>query len=220
MAFPDLVFAWTYYSVLMAILIVSSITDFRSLRIPKALTISCLALGVLFNLGRGMWLGIQDKVVWKLSAGPVLGTLDGFLFSAAGFATALAVFVFLWLMRTAGGGDVKLFAAVGAWVGPWYIVLLMIVSVALVVVITLAMMGWSVVRSGYSKTASTFSHKAAQKAVEKGRRGKGRGPSYSFPLAFATAVVMLMVLLRDAGSSPPQPESGAGREGRQASREQ
>ncbi|MEI7685415.1 MAG: A24 family peptidase [Planctomycetota bacterium] len=197
--FPDLVFGWAFYSVLVSLLAISSVIDFRSLRIPKALTGTCLALGLAFNLARGLWLGLQDKVVWKLDAGPWLGTFDGILFSVAGFATAFAIFFVLWFLKAAGGGDVKLFASVGAWVGPWYIVFLMVGSVIVVVLITLGMMLYSMVTAGFSKTRDSFSHKGSQKAVQSGRRGSRRGPTYSFPLAFATALIMLLVLSRDLG---------------------
>src|SRR5262245_58107897 len=90
--FPDVTFGWAYYAVLIAFLAVASVVDFRNLRIPKALTISCLIAGIAFNLSRGIWLGLEDKAVWTLGPGPVLGALDGFLFSLAGFATAFAIF--------------------------------------------------------------------------------------------------------------------------------
>ncbi len=202
--FPDLAFGWVFYSVLIAILIVASIVDFRSLRVPKVLTIGCLAAGVVLNLGRGLWLGLQEKEVWHLSAGPILGLIDGFLFSAAGFAIAFAIFFGLWFLKAAGGGDVKLFAAVGAWVGPWYIVFLMIGSVFMVVVITLFMMLASLLTSGFSETRKSFSSQGSQKAIQKGKRGTKRGPTYSFPLAFATAVIMLLVLSRDLGLTSPR----------------
>ncbi len=206
--FPDLAFGWIFYSVLMALLIAASIIDFRSLRIPKPLTIACLVLGLAFNLGRGMWLGMQDKKVWVLEAGPVYGSMDGFLFSAAGFASAFAIFFALWFLQAAGGGDVKLFAAVGAWVGPWYIVLLMVGSVVMVVMITVGMMLASLMTSGFSETRKSFSSQGSQKAIQRGKRGKKRGPTFSFPLAFATAVIMLVVLWRDLGLSGP-PEATA-----------
>jgi len=197
--FPDIVFGWTFYAVLVSFLAVASIIDFRSLRIPKALTVSCLAAGVAFNLGRGMWLGIQDKAVWTLGAGPALGALDGFLFSAAGFAAAFAIFFALWFLQVAGGGDVKLFAAVGAWVGPWFIVLLMIGSVFMVVLITIGMIVTSMVTSGFAQTHKSFSGQGSPRAIETGRRAKKRGPTFSFPLAFATAVILLIVLCKDLG---------------------
>jgi len=202
--FPDLAFGWIFYSVLVAFLIASSIIDFRTLRIPKTLTISCLACGVFFNIGRGVWLGYLDRSVWKLDAAPLLGAIDGFLFSLAGFASAFAIFFVLWILQAARGGDVKLFSAVGAWVGPWYMVMLMAGSVFMVVVITVGLMLVSLLTSGYTKTRESFSHKGSQKAVNNSRRGSQRGPTYSFPLAFATALIMLLVFSRDLGLAGPK----------------
>jgi len=197
--FPDLAFGWTFYAVLVTFLAAASIVDFRSLRIPKPLTISCLAAGIVFNLGRGLWLGLQDKAVWSLPSGPVLGTVDGLLFSLSGFAAAFAIFFALWFLQVAGGGDVKLFAAVGAWVGPWYVVLLLLGSVFLVMLITFGMIVTSMVTAGFAETHKSFSGQGRKNAIESGRRVKKRGPTYSFPLAFATAVIMLVVLSRDLG---------------------
>src|SRR5438270_8400 len=46
------------------------------------------------------------------------GALDGLLFALAGFGLGFALFFVLWVLGACGGGDVKLFAALGAWVGP------------------------------------------------------------------------------------------------------
>lgn len=197
--FPDLAFGWAFYAVLVLFLSIASIIDFRSLRIPKPLSISCLVAGVVFNLARGLWLGLEDKAVWALKSGPVLGTMDGLLFALAGFATAFAIFFSFWVLQVAGGGDVKLFAAVGAWVGPWYIVLLMMGSVFMVILIALGMIVTSMLTAGFAETHKSFSAQGRKKAIESGRVAKKRGPTFSFPLAFATAVIMLCVLSRDLG---------------------
>jgi len=197
--FPDLAFGWVFYAVLMAFLTASTIVDFRTLKIPKAITVPCFLTGIAFNISRGTWLGIQDKVVWKLGAGPFLGACDGFLFSAAGFVVAFAIFFVLWFLQTAKGGDVKLFAAVGVWVGPWYIVLLMIGSVIMVVLSHMVMIMTSMVTAGFSQTHKSFSGQGSKKAIENGRRTRRRGPTYSFSLAFATAFILLVVLSRDLG---------------------
>jgi Flp pilus assembly protein protease CpaA len=207
--FPDLVFGWTFFCVLVLYLIVAAIVDFRSLRVPKVLTLSCLAVGLIFNLSRGMWLGTQDKVVWMLPVGPLWGFLDGFLFSVAGFATAFAIFFLLWFVRAAGGGDVKLFAAVGTWLGPTWAIWVMIGSVVMVILITAAMMAWSFVTRGAPQTKAAFSHEKNQKAVQKGKRGGQRGPSFSFPLLTATTLVMLIVLRYDLRIAPKLSDAAA-----------
>ena len=73
-------------------------TDLRSFRVPNALTIPALAAGVAASLALGGWAGLG----WSL-----LGMLVGFSVLAAFFA-----------LGGVGAGDVKLFAAMGAWLGP------------------------------------------------------------------------------------------------------
>ena len=79
-------------------LAVASVIDLRSQRIPNALTIptalAALAYHLLIHGPGGLWASLSG-----------LGL---------GFGLMLAPYLF----RVMGGGDVKLMAAVGAWVGP------------------------------------------------------------------------------------------------------
>lgn len=206
--FPDLAFGWVFYSVLVSLLVVATVVDFRRFTIPKTLTITCFALGVLFNLGRGLWLGLQDKEVWKLSSwlgnGPAVGILDGLLFSLAGFGAALVLFVGLWKLKVCGGGDVKLFAAVGAWVGPWYFLMLLIGSVFMHVLVAMVFMAYVMLSQGFGQTRKQFSASEIKQPGRIGKDGKKvkpkhRGMTYSFPLTVATAVIMLVLLASDLG---------------------
>jgi prepilin peptidase CpaA len=82
----------------LAIAAVACVTDLRSRRIPNWLTLSGAAAAFGFYLaGHG---------------------LSGLGWSAGGWAVGLAVFLPFFLLRGIGGGDVKLVAALGAWVGP------------------------------------------------------------------------------------------------------
>ena len=73
-------------------------TDLHSRRITNLLTFSAAALGIVV-------------------AGWTNG-LSGALSSAAGLAVGLLIFFIPFALRGLGGGDVKLLAALGAWVGP------------------------------------------------------------------------------------------------------
>jgi prepilin peptidase CpaA len=77
---------------------VACATDLRSRRIPNLLTFTAAALGIAV----GSWTG-----------GP-----DGAMTSSAGWLAGLAIFFVPFALRGLGGGDVKLLAALGAWVGP------------------------------------------------------------------------------------------------------
>src|SRR5438874_13835628 len=115
--FPGLLFAWAFYLVLTALMGVAAYTDLRRMVIPKQLTLGALALGLVFNIVRGAWVGAngEGSGVWLLGAnGPFAGALDGLLYAGAGFAIGFGLFVIMWILGTCGGGDVKLFAALGA----------------------------------------------------------------------------------------------------------
>ena len=84
--------------VLTALLLIAAVFDIRSRRIPNWLTLSGVIAGILLN--------------WYI--GPPEA---GVLFALAGFGTGFAVYMFLYLIRAMGAGDVKLMAAVGAIVG-------------------------------------------------------------------------------------------------------
>lgn len=72
-------------------------TDVLTRKIPNFLTFPALLLALVTHL--------------------VLGGRDGFLTALAGMTVAGAALIPGWLMRWMGAGDVKLMAAVGAWLG-------------------------------------------------------------------------------------------------------
>jgi len=78
--------------------IAACVTDFRSRRIPNVLTFGASVAAFVF---------------WAVSGGPT-----GFAFSVAGWLVGCLLFLPWFLLRGMGAGDVKLLAALGAWVGP------------------------------------------------------------------------------------------------------
>jgi prepilin peptidase CpaA len=98
------------------------ITDFRSRRIPNTLTFGASAAAVVF---------------WAISGG-----LTGLGFSLAGWLVGCLLFLPWFLLRGMGAGDVKLLAALGAWVGPgtalWIALYAGIAGGVLAIVVTLA----------------------------------------------------------------------------------
>lgn len=82
----------------LGVALLGCVTDLRSRRIPNVLTFGAAAGALGFHLA---------------DAG-----LSGLGWSALGWVTGLALFLPLFLLRGLGGGDVKLLAAIGAWLGP------------------------------------------------------------------------------------------------------
>lgn len=73
-------------------------TDVRTRRIPNALTLGAAVVGIAFG--------------GAANGGYGLG------WSVAGWVVGLLLFLPLFALRAMGGGDVKLLAAFGAWLGP------------------------------------------------------------------------------------------------------
>ena len=94
------------------------VSDMRTMRIPNRLNAAALAAGLLFHMAAGIW------TVWSepAASGPWMtaalraaghGLLAACLGAGAGFAMTLP----LYRLGAVGGGDVKLFAALGSWLG-------------------------------------------------------------------------------------------------------
>jgi Flp pilus assembly protein protease CpaA len=212
--FPGLLFGWAFYLVLTGLMVVAAYTDLRRMIIPKQLTLGALALGVVFNLVRGAWVGANGEGtgVWLLGAnGLFVGALDGLLYAAAGFAIGFGLFLIMWLLNTCGGGDVKLFAALGAWIGPALSVPVLAGTIVLVIVFSIARLAWGALTRGFGRTARVYSSKEAAKT----RKQLGKDPAaaarkprlmtYSLPAAVSVAVILLWVLRTELHLPVPVP---------------
>lgn len=82
----------------LVIAIVAAGWDLWTRRIPNVLTFGAAAAGLGYHLA--------------------IGGLTGLGHGAAGWAVGAAIFIVPFALRGLGGGDVKLLAALGAWVGP------------------------------------------------------------------------------------------------------
>lgn len=87
---------------------VAAITDVWKFKVHNLLTIPLLLSGLVFHGITGGWAGLT---------GSALGSLSGF-----------AILIAFYVLGGMGAGDVKLMAALGAWLGPLPIVCLFVVS--------------------------------------------------------------------------------------------
>jgi prepilin peptidase CpaA len=115
--------------VAILIAIVACAFDLRTRRIPNALTFGAALAALVFH---------------RLTGGT-----EGAMVAAGGWVVGLGLFLPFFVMRGMGGGDVKLLAALGAWLGPEQVVWL-----AVYTGIAGGVMGvWTAVANGYLKTA-------------------------------------------------------------------
>ena len=171
-ASPSQVAAGVLFSLLLAI---ACVTDLRSRRIPNALVLATLAAGFAFSI----------------AVAPVLPGLGR---SIGGAATGLAIWLPFWVLRKIGAGDVKLFAAIGAWLGPTNTVTAALSAAILGGVLTLL---WLVWEQGVGRTARGLVLGAA--SVQSGVKAPGllvvestKRVPYGLALAAGAAVVAWM----------------------------
>lgn len=104
---------------MLVLLAVAAVIDARKRRIPNWLNLAILVGGL-----------VASTVAGGLGYGGVGGAVLGIL---AGFGLTFPAFV----LRANGGGDVKLFAAMGAWLGPGGVLVVFVLQALLGLVIVL-----------------------------------------------------------------------------------
>jgi len=157
------------------LLALACLSDLRTRRIPNALTASAAAGALLFHLVSGGWSAAGSSL-----AGLFLGAL---------------LFFPMFALRGMGAGDVKLLAAVGAWLGPAPVVTVALATSIVGGVIAVAV----ALAHGYLRKALTnlylilmHWHIAGVRPLESVTLEQARGPrlAYAFPIAIGTVVTL------------------------------
>jgi prepilin peptidase CpaA len=150
-----------------SLLLAGCVTDIRSRRIPNALVLVILLSGISYSFSVHPW---------------SLAAID----SLAGCALGFAIWIGFWLLGMMGAGDVKFFAAAGAWIGPqatWQAALLAAVLGGVLSLVSLARRGQ--VRNGVERTALAVSAGSLDvlRAGDVGQEGTKRHLPYGVALA-------------------------------------
>jgi Flp pilus assembly protein protease CpaA len=187
--FPNLPFAIAFVGILAAGLAYAAYVDWTTMKVPKGLTIGLLASGVLLNGVRGAWLAAEGNRVWIINEpNALLGALDGLLMSITGFLLGFVLFFGFWIFGLGGGGDVKLVGATGAWLGWYFVLISVILSLPFLVFVTVLVSGYRI-----------FSGKLPQTAVTTGIQAGGRKRSvttYSLPFALGVYVILSVMMFQ------------------------
>ena len=92
----------------LAVLVAATITDLHSRRIPNWLVLPFLGTGIAVSCWLHGWQGLGR--------------------SLGGFAMGAAILGLLFCLGGMGMGDVKLYAAVGAWIGPSQLMVALVIT--------------------------------------------------------------------------------------------
>ncbi|MEI7024306.1 A24 family peptidase [Paenibacillus sp. y28] len=116
---------WTIW-LLFAVVGAAFVTDMKARIIPNMLTVSGMLTGLIYHTLADGWIGIA--------------------YSAVGLAAGFGIMLVLYLLGGIGGGDVKLFAAIGAICGTEWTLHCMMYSI---IYAGFAGIGWIVLRKQF-----------------------------------------------------------------------
>jgi len=158
----------------------AAISDLRQRRIPNVITVPAAALGLLFHT--------------------LLPLGEGWLFALAGFAVGAVLLTLPYLLGGGGMGDIKLLAALGTWLGPFWILVAFATGTVVGAVLTLICLitGRSFEELvGIKSDATVIGKKPSQPLAMKALpfRSKKALP-FAVPLAMGTWIMLVVVLMR------------------------
>lgn len=146
--------------------VLAAVWDIRFRKIPNALTVSSLVLGLAFQMS--------------------FHGLEGLGNAVGGFAIGFGALFVLWLIGGGGAGDVKLLGALGVWLGFQQTTVVIVASTALVALITFGGAAISMVRFGYRRTQRVYTAKGQAQTPRDRQR---RLIPFAVPVAVATWVL-------------------------------
>jgi prepilin peptidase CpaA len=153
--------------------------DWRWRKLPNALTVPWGVAGVLFT------------VVHGIAQASLAGAGKGLLFSLGGFAVGFGILWVLWLVGGGGGGDVKFVGALGAWLGFWGTLYVLVASSLIAVGASFLVRAWRATQ-GRDKSKKTLGQGTASSAV-------------AIPYAIPVAAAVWFVLAWQAWRGLPLP---------------
>ena len=164
-------------------------SDFHLHRIPNYITVPTAILGLAYNAVAPIVQPSTDTV--RLSVG-----LWGWNGSLAGFALGFGLLFFPWLLGGAGMGDVKLLAALGAWLGPWWLFVAFALSMVIACALALAVLLRNVAMRGVGKAKKKFTD-ALELTGDMGRKKSARRiVPFAVPVALGTWLVLIRLVFK------------------------
>jgi prepilin peptidase CpaA len=170
---------YTFAAFVAAYITTAAVVDWRSHKIPNWLTVPAAVLGLAFH---------------AMTPGGI-----GPLGSLAGFAIGFGLLLLPWLLGGGGMGDVKMLAALGAWLGPLLILAAFGLGALIGTIMALAVVAANVVSSGVISTQKQFVAAGGAAAMRGENRKARRVLPFAVPMAAATWLIVLWMVFRTQG---------------------
>lgn len=151
------------------------VSDVRERRIPNSLCVVLGTGGVLYR---------------TLSGG-----FPGFLDSLSGFIVGFAVLFLVYIVGGSGAGDVKFMGAVGAWLGPYHIVVVFVLSAVVLIFFTFAVLTWRLLQGEKNPKSSQLAPNAMEASSDFNKSVLRSRLPYAVPATIAIALRLAWLIL-------------------------
>lgn len=153
---------------------VAAAVDLRMHRIPNYVTVPAAGLGLVYHC--------------------LAPTGMGPLMSLAGFGLGFALLLLPALCGGGGMGDVKLLAALGAWLGPVWLLVAFAAAVLIAAILAIGIVILSVMERGMIRTGRKYF--AAKRPMDKsGKKRAARVLPFAAPIALSTWVILAWIVM-------------------------
>lgn len=193
-------------------------TDARQHRIPNKLTLPVLAAGLVFHVGVFLWAWITKFDPITLPRDAVTGELTtlsqvtlqilsiGPTWAVLGFLVGFVLLLLPLLMGGGGGGDVKLLAALGMWMGVYWVVLTFMLAVILAAVAMICIMvarGPLKAMRQTRKILEESKQSTKKEKTAKSPKKRTRMLPFGVPVAVATWIILALILTGNLANWAP-----------------
>lgn len=151
--------------------LIAAVSDLRTRKIPNKLTVPMCVAGLIYQIS--------------------FFQLEGLKTALLGFVTGFSILFVLWMVGTAGGGDVKLMGALGPWMGGLLTLKVLFCSFIFVTAGTFGVVIWSVLSNGIRRTKSQYLKQGVNSETVT-QRQKRRVMAFAAPVALATWLMLVV----------------------------
>ena len=155
--------------------LVAMVSDVRERRIPNSLCVVLGTFGILYRT--------------------VVGGFPGCLDSLSGFLVGFAILFLVYIVGGSGAGDVKFMGAVGAWLGPYHILFVFVLSAVVLIFFTIAVLSVRLFQGGKHPKSSRLPPNAVDASSEFNKSVLRARLPYAVPATIAIALRLAWLIL-------------------------